>query len=90
MPVKERIDKRRPSSVFVEELVTRAEGVDYDFRTRLGRLFMADGCCCDMGGAIDLFTRIDPRVVKIETLSGDTRDTIYEKVGSEWQARNYR
>jgi len=54
---------------------------------RTGTLSMPDGCCSDMAGAIALFRRIDPKVRRIVTLSGEERDTVYYRSKGEWEAR---
>ena len=41
---------------------------------------MPEGYCTDMCGAITLFTRIDPAVVRVITTAGGTIDTTYERV----------
>lgn len=58
----------------------------YDFGTKLGRLWMVEGDCCDMDGCIAFFKSIDPHVNRIETYSGNTADTVYMLRSSEWQA----
>jgi hypothetical protein len=60
--------------------------VAYDYRTRVGRLYMEGGDCCDMGGAIVFFEAIDPQVIQIQTFSGAKRDTVYVKRRWGWQS----
>lgn len=71
------------------KLKTLVDRVEYDFKTRIGILFMPPMCCTDMGGAIALFTRIDREVLAIRTVSGTTEDTSYVRLwrGAEWEAR---
>jgi hypothetical protein len=60
-----------------DRLVCRVQPLVYDARTRIGRLDFPAGDCCDMSGAIKLFTAIDPDVLAIETFSGGEPDTVY-------------
>ena len=60
--------------------------VAYDFRTRVGRLDMARGNCCDMSGAIAFFEAIDPQVIQIQTYAAAKRDTVYVKRRWGWQS----
>ncbi len=39
--------------------------------------------CCDMSGAIELATGLNPHVRRIETFSGDKPDTCYMVVAAE-------
>jgi hypothetical protein len=61
------------------ELMTEVLRIDYDVRTRRGRVFMAEGCCVDMTGTIRLFKRIDPQVKAIDTFAGELPDTCYRR-----------
>jgi|SRR6516165_85640 hypothetical protein len=63
-----------------DELQTDLNDVTYSFNNRVGKLFMPEGCCCDMSGCINLFRRIDPKVQFIETWAGETLDTCYRKL----------
>ena len=49
-------------------------------------LHFPDGECCDMGAAIKLATCATPSVLRIQTWSGEKRDTGYIKEGSEWKS----
>jgi hypothetical protein len=71
-----------------DKLQCRVQHVAYDFCTRTGRLYFPVGNCCDMTGAIRLFTAIDPDVHLIETFAGGEPDTFYRcNVGDrEWTA----
>lgn len=59
----------------------------YDYIYRIGSISFAKGECCDMGGCIEFYTRIDKNVNYIRTFSGDEPDTSYIKVRGEWEAR---
>ena len=72
--------------LFDDRLGTYARGIEYDFKARRGRLLMEEDCCCDMGECIELFERIDRRVVLIETLAGDKKDTCYRRTNEKWRA----
>lgn len=61
----------------------------YDFVSRVGRLDMAAGDCCDMSGCIRLFQQIDPAAQVVRTYSGDTPNTRYEELRGEWYAFPY-
>jgi hypothetical protein len=67
-------------------LVTDVDRIAYDVRKRTGYLYTPEVCCCDMGGAIDLFMRIDSQVQRIETYSGPEPDTRYIRRNGEWIA----
>lgn len=77
-------EKHEP--VWREDLGTLVSSLTYDFTTRIGRLLMPPDCCTDMRGVIFLFQRLDPCVVRIETIAGDKPDTIYVRQGHEWKA----
>ena len=65
-------------------LVCNVRHLQYDFSTRMGKLWFPLNNCCDMGAAIKLFEAIDPRVKRIETIAGDFRDTVYVRCRKEW------
>lgn len=70
-----------------DRLSCRVLHLSYDFRTRTGRLdFPADNCC-DMAGAIAIFTAIDPEVAAIETYAGGKPDTSFrlDNGSREWK-----
>ena len=71
----------REGSVFVEGLGTCIWSLSYDARTRTGTIEMPEGYCTDMSGAIGMFTRIDPTVVRVITRAGGQVDTTYERQG---------
>ena len=54
-------------------LVCRVQNLEYDFRTWTGKLYFPAGNCCDMSGAVRIFTGIDPDVRVIETFAGGSR-----------------
>ena len=66
------------------------ESVAYDFQTRTGTLRMAADNCCDMGGCIAFFVRVDPAVSRIETFSGSSPDTIYARTRGHWNAVDHK
>jgi hypothetical protein len=72
--------------VFDERLMCHVVSLAYDFRSHTGKVYLADGECCDMSGCVALFERIDPKVTAVETFSGDRADTVYRKAGKEWNA----
>lgn len=69
-----------------ELLVCEVESIEYDFRTRTGRLLMPRQNCCDMDGCIEFFKQIDPLVEVIYTQSDGIRDTSYRKQHGMWCA----
>ena len=73
-------DRDRP------DLGCYVERIEYDFWTRRGILWMAEGNCTDMRGCITLFEAIDPEVVFITTMSGPDLDTRYDKRTGSWKA----
>lgn len=72
------------------QLQTSVERLEYDFNTKIGRVFMPCDCCTDMRGAIKLFKAIDPEVLRIETWAGTDRDAFYSRPSreSEWRAHS--
>ncbi len=71
--------KKARNAPFDKRLMCSVESLSYDFRTREGRLEMPDGNCCDMEGAVGLFTAIDPKAETIRTFAGGKPDTVYRK-----------
>ncbi|MBS0243806.1 MAG: hypothetical protein JSS20_16650 [Proteobacteria bacterium] len=76
---------KRTAEKLVQAEVLRFE---YDFDRHAGRLYMAQGDCADMSGAIRFFERIDPDVRRIETFTGPVPDTTYVRDGADWHAIN--
>jgi hypothetical protein len=71
-------------------LVCKVKTLTYDWTARTGLLYFPPANCCDMGGAIDLFTAIDPEVLLILTFAGDEHDTVYARSsGGQWVAGGY-
>jgi hypothetical protein len=68
------------------DLQCEVHGLEYDFVARLGRIYMAEGDCCDMTACIALFKRIDPGVRTIQTFSGGVDDTVYRLIDGAWQS----
>lgn len=54
---------------------------------RRGELHFPEGNCCDMTGAIALFTSIHPEVELIVTYAGKETDTAYRKFSTGWAAK---
>jgi hypothetical protein len=69
-----------------ERVQAKVLAVCYFPDERAGQLWMADGDCCDMEGAVALFEQIDPRVRTIQTFSGGRWDTRYSKRRGKWIA----
>jgi hypothetical protein len=68
-------------------LGTSVTGMEYNFQSRAGRLYMDRGCCCDMTDCINYFRRIDPDVTSIRTFAGIEDDTAYVlRPGNQWEA----
>jgi len=60
---------------------------EYDFATCVARLFLPDGHCTDMDGAIKLALALDDRCVRVETFTGTAPDTRYIlRSDGEWYA----
>ena len=55
--------------------------VEYDFKSRVGKLVMSNESCCDMHECINLFKSIDPKVKSIKTYAGKLLDTCYDMDG---------
>jgi uncharacterized protein YcnI len=47
---------------------------------------MAEGHGCDMTACIELFEKIDPGVMQIQTISGNLPDTVYDRSAGKWIA----
>jgi hypothetical protein len=69
-----------------ERLICHVQQLTYDFCTQTGKLDLPAANCCDMTGAIKLFTAIDPDVQAIETFAGGEPDTVYSRNRGEWTA----
>ena len=69
------------------DLQCNVERIEYDFLRQLGVLRMPEANCCDMKGCIELFERIDPDVLRIETFAGGQPDTFYwRRASGRWEA----
>lgn len=73
-------------SRYDERLMCEVISLSYDFGTQTAELYLPATNCCDMTGCVELFEAIDPKVVAINTHSGDRIDTAYRKAGAEWKA----
>jgi hypothetical protein len=72
------------------ELMCEPIRVLYDFRARIGYVFMADGDCCDMTGCVNFFKRMDQDVEVVFTHSEGRIDTSYWRdAKGEWHARTF-
>lgn len=60
------------------------ERIEYEHHREVGFLHQSPLNNCDMGGCINLFQDISPRVRKIITWSGDVRDTGYQRINGKW------
>lgn len=67
-------------------LKCRVNRIEYDFDSRSGHLFLPEGNCTDMQGAIEFFLNIDPDVIHIHTWQGGKLDTQYVIYGGLWKA----
>jgi hypothetical protein len=61
--------------------------LEYHWRSGLGRIYLEPFCCTDMTVAIELFTRIDPKVTRIQVYAGGLLDTVYRREAREWVAK---
>ena len=84
------LDRAQWTAVDRPDLHTHVCSLSYDFPTRTGTLTMPPDCCTDMGGAIELFRRIDPKVERVQTMAGLCIDTVYFHHAGEWHARDPR
>lgn len=69
-----------------EQLKCAVNRMAYDWRSAIGRIWLAPDHCCDMNGCIRMFTALDPKVISIFTFQGEADDTVYMKVHGEWRA----
>ena len=67
-------------------LKCRIERFTYCFVERVAEIWLADGNCTDMEGAIKYVMRIDTKAITIITWSGGKRDTVYMRIDGEWKA----
>lgn len=80
-------DYKFDEAIFNEQLQCFVYKLEYNFKLKLGILIMANGSCCDMTECINLFKKIDPKVIQIQTFAGNKRDTTYSlHVNNEWVA----
>ena len=68
------------------DLVCGIDRLEYDFETRVARLYLPDCHCADMTGAIKLAETIDDHVKVIITYAGDKPDTRYNLTTEGWVA----
>ena len=68
------------------DLICGVRSIRYDPASRTGYAYLPPGHCVNMSTTVELFTRIDPKVTTICTISGDLQDTTYRQVDGEWQA----
>jgi hypothetical protein len=75
------------SPIIIDEMMCNVVRIAYDYETRCGFAWFADGDCCDMSGCIQFFSRLDPAVAEIQTYSGKAIDTAYQRAGhGQWRA----
>lgn len=70
----------------MEEFKCQVLRITYDFDAGVGRVWFPEHNCCDMGGCIGFFEKIDKGVCWIATMSGDKEDMQYVKNGEKWEA----
>lgn len=58
-----------------------------DVKNKQGFLVLPEMNYPDMSSTVRCFTSVDPEIEVIQTYVGDKPDTVYVKVGNEWQAR---
>ena len=63
-----------------------ATALSYDPKTRVGRLDIVAGGCCDMSGCVAAFERVDDQVQRIETYSGSKPAAVYLRRHGRWSA----
>jgi|GEM_PF-6630871 len=79
-------------SVHIPTLMTSVNAVEYSFVSKEGVIFMPEGCCVHMTGAIEYFERIDSLVKSIIIIAGENFDTCYrlhEDTG-EWVCHTHQ
>lgn len=62
-----------------DQLKCKVRSLEYDFARRCGILRLPALHCCDMGGALDLFTALDPEATEIWVYAGKEADVVYRK-----------
>jgi hypothetical protein len=73
-------------AVWSEDLGCFLRELRYTWVTKTGIIIFPPANCCDMKGCIQLFKRIDPKVICIRTYAEEEPDTIYRYVDGEWCA----
>ena len=69
------------------KLLCEVSSISYDVETKVGTLRAPNHNCPDMGGAIEVFTNMNPAVERIDCYEGDRLATIYKRTGDGWQSR---
>ena len=70
--------------IFNEMLKCGLENVDIEDKNTV-TLYLTEGHCSDMDGAIKLSSLLTPDVRTINTISGNEADTVYLRQGSKWK-----
>jgi hypothetical protein len=74
-----------------DDLVTGVDRIEYQVKTRTGRLYLPEGYSVNMGGAVRLFVDIDPQARRIEVFSGETPENVYRREkDTNWEAFDVR
>lgn len=78
------------NAAWIDELQCYVEEFDICFIAHTAEVWMPDGSCTDMSGAINYFTALDPDVKSIITWSGGRADTSYVRGPDGWTAIPHR
>jgi hypothetical protein len=80
-----------PDYLYNEELKCRLLQAEFDYEAHVATLYLYDGDCTDMRGAIHFAKRSDPKVWKIHTVSGRKQDTGYVLIEvGKWKAVSFK
>lgn len=78
------------SLYYNRELMSYVRRIEYDYALQCGNVYMPASGCTDMAGAINLFTRIDPNVRRIDTFADGVLDTQYKFQHGKWGAQLFQ
>jgi hypothetical protein len=73
----------------MQMLGTTVTGIEYNFCSHAGRVYMERDCCVDMTDCVNYFRRLDPNVAAIRTFAGVEEDASYRRLpDGRWEARH--
>lgn len=67
------------------DIMTPVRKLEYDAETRLGKVWLPEGCSPNGAGVIRLFEYIDNEVVSFDVFSGETPLFRYKQKDHRWK-----